>query len=526
MKKLLTMLSAATVAIGLYAAYTDTGTSFEGAARGAFDISVADDLGGGTSLWSTNGSDTVTLEVTSERSCSRQNTGTYPQQYETLGPGGSKFSQTNSLAIKTTFGNAVTRKAQSSGMVYKPEDGVSFYFDSLVKFTAFDDDPMNSAVTNDFGDAKIAVWTQEVTVNNALQTNVFVRAGYLGGSEQSYNCGRLDDPEGWHRLTIKFIKDVYLGQTGVAVPCFVVFVDGVPCTDYSTNKRGLAQQYLEASKYAGFYNAGTLFPSLIQTGNDRTGLKSVSFDGQGSIDDLVFTEATPFTAAADGADAVATFNGQSFAAMTDLVAAVNIASSEVLAANTVKLFSDYNSGDTDVLVFNNANGTIKIDLNGHKVFGLNSEENPVWIVDSSANQSGAVTTSFLVSTNSTIEAGTYGGGQDALVGIGVGTSLLGGRFSTNDFNMVELNSAEYTRPEGKEFVLGTGADAGYFVLGNPPPVVAANPWYENPAAIVLAENLPGQTGNIVSAFHGQVHGAFPEAHKKRHVHLQRFRSQR
>ena len=39
-------------------------------------------------------------------------------------------------------------------------------------------------------------------------------------------------------------------------------------------------------------------------------------------------------------------------------------------------------------------------------------------------------------------------------------------------------------------------------------IVPATPLYENPQAAVLAENLPGQTGNIVSAFHGQGEGEY------------------
>ena len=38
--------------------------------------------------------------------------------------------------------------------------------------------------------------------------------------------------------------------------------------------------------------------------------------------------------------------------------------------------------------------------------------------------------------------------------------------------------------------------------------VAPHPWYENPRAITLVSNLPAQTGNIVSAFHGQGEGEY------------------
>ena len=469
MKKLMTLLSAATVAIGLQAAdYTDTGTSFEGAARGAFDITTADDLGS-NGLWSTNGSDTVTLEVTDDQSCIRPAPGStetdWPWQYN-------EWSQTNSLAIKTTFGNPVTRKVQGSGYAFGLDDRESFYFDSFVKFTAFDDDPMNTAVTNDFGDAKIAVWAQEVTLEGgALQTNVFVRAGYVGGEPQSYNCGKLDDPDGWHRLTIKFIKNVYyLDQTKPSTPCFVVFVDGGWRTDSSANKRGLDEGLL-ASMYAGFYNSGALFPSLDQTTPDKSGLKSVSFDGQGSIDDLVFTKTAPFAAAGDGTDAVATFNGKSYSTMDALVAAVNDATADDLTTNTVKIFSNYTD---DPLAFeNNTGATIKIDLNGKTLAGISTQGlSPAWIIDTSAGQTGVVSGYFSVGENSIIEAGTYNGGEGD-VSIGDGTEFRGGRFSTNGCELATLNSAVYTRPAGYEFVLGTDGtvDEGYFVL-------YADPWVE------------------------------------------------
>ena len=42
----------------------------------------------------------------------------------------------------------------------------------------------------------------------------------------------------------------------------------------------------------------------------------------------------------------------------------------------------------------------------------------------------------------------------------------------------------------------------------PDPVVPKHVWYENPQAVVLAQNLPGQSVDIVHAFHGQGQGEY------------------
>ena len=226
MKKLMTLLSAATVAIGLYA--TDTGTSFEGATPGDFDITEADDLlgGGGSGYWETNANSTVELKVKEGSSIGRTEkapTGedAFPQQF-------ADSADEQYLHIASTFGSPLKRYVTNSD----PRGSVSFatdpyYFDSLVKFTAFEDDPLTTAVTNELNGAKIAVWIQ--TNADETQTNLYVRAGkFVNGDvvAQTYDCGAFRDTEnynGWHRLTIKAIGNIYTGAD--PVPGFAVFID-------------------------------------------------------------------------------------------------------------------------------------------------------------------------------------------------------------------------------------------------------------------------------------------------------------
>ena len=295
MKKLMTLLSAAAVAFGLQAA--DTGTSFEGMDAGDLDItSSTGELAEGTSgYWETNGNAQVSLKVVN--GISRQHipaqTQLWPSQY-------AGEDQERYLEVSTPFGNPAARHVKSNGSGQSIDTG--FYFDSLVKFTAFDEDPMTTAVTNDFEGAKIAVWVKEVCDANevVVGTNLYVRAGSLGGDPQTYNCGRLRDPDAWHRLTIKAIRSIYKGD-GEAVPGFVVFVDNayryaVYPEEYALT--GIVEENL-ADAYSGFYGAAALFPSMVQGDPSATYLSSVSFDGKGEVDDLVFTDTVPFDAAKD-----------------------------------------------------------------------------------------------------------------------------------------------------------------------------------------------------------------------------------
>lgn len=286
MKKLMTLLSAAAVAFGLQAA--DTGTSFEGMSAGDLDItSSIDELAAGTSgYWVvTNGNEKVSLTVTAGTSLDRNDLMTITQ-YKAA-------DQERYLRINSPFGNPVTRKINTDNSVQLIGDD-GFYFDSLVKFTAFDEDPMTTAVANDFDDAKIAVWIQEVSENEVVTgTNLYVRAGYLGGQPQTYDCGELLNAGDWQRLTIKAIKNIYKPSNAAPVPAFVVFINGESVgTGYNEDK-GIVVANLN-DKYLKFTTNGAIFPSLAQTGEDSDrSLSSVSFDGQGDVDDIVFTERVP-----------------------------------------------------------------------------------------------------------------------------------------------------------------------------------------------------------------------------------------
>ena len=289
MKKLMTLLSAAAVAFGLQAAdFADTGTSFEGMTAGDLDItsSINELVADSSGYWETNGNAQVSLTVVDGTSVSRSETGKFPEQFE-------EELQQQYLSIKTPFGNPAVRHINSNHNTKSFTNG--FYFDSLVKFTAFDDDPTTTAVTNDFEGAKIAVWLQEVTENDVVTgTNLCIRAGYLGGqgdpTAKTYVSRSFRNADAWHRLTIKAIPSIYAGGD---TPGFVVFIDGqyvkASLETYDTGIDGTNV----SDTYAEYFENRALFPSMVQSVTGYDSLKSVSFDGQGEVDDIVFTETAP-----------------------------------------------------------------------------------------------------------------------------------------------------------------------------------------------------------------------------------------
>ena len=301
MKKLMTTMLAVAAGVGLHAAgMADTGTSFEGLTGDApydiFEIDSAGDTGGeltqltaGETYWVTNGTETLTVVAGTSLEANNQR----PNQY-------ADKDQYKYLSIKTTLGNPVTRKVNKfdpEHVVVNPEDiGSGYYFDSLVKFTAFEGEQ-----TVDLNGGKLAIWLQENLGANdePVSTNLVVTAGFLDSSLEekayatNYVCTVPDvnlNDGAWHRVTVKAIESIY--KAGIApVPGFVVFVDKkkVVCGDDKgiINKSSLTDNaYILDSEDA-------LFPSADQISANKLKIDAVQFDGQGDVDDLVFTSTAP-----------------------------------------------------------------------------------------------------------------------------------------------------------------------------------------------------------------------------------------
>lgn len=295
MKKLMTTLSAVALAFGLRAAEADTGTSFEGMAAGPLDTaSMTGELVAGeevTSYWSgTNENCEATVKEGTSRG--RETEGVTPSQFDS-------HEQARYLEVKTTFGNPLTRKAKTAGGIELVNTTGSHYIDSLVKFTIFDAEPEFNKEA--YEGAKLMVWLQELTDedDNPTATNLFIRAGYVGGAAKTYNCGGFaGDPTAWHRVTVKAIPNIYRGDSQI-VPGFVVFIDNMAQGSLDMDRGIDAGKVADA--YGQFLQGTTLFPSMDQTSDKNQTLQGLSFDGQGSVDDIVFTATVPFAAAQDDA---------------------------------------------------------------------------------------------------------------------------------------------------------------------------------------------------------------------------------
>lgn len=274
MKKLMTMLAAAAMAFGLYAGGTGdegfiAGTAFE-ANDGGNSYNTTD--GFATGYWAGTGDGITTVaEVPHGLNDNR------PAKFDGA-------ADVHTLAIKTTLGNPVTHYIATDKEGQGIGDGL--YFDGLVNMTVFDkDDTIPDA---DLDGAKLGVYLQLVGEDDSDGTNfVVVAKANAKVADGHYVCslGAAKISAGWHRLTIKAIGHIDAADTGDTG--FVVFVDGkaVECEDAKiADVSGLK---LAA---ADWNENGNLFVSRVK--NDAT-IASVAFDGQGSVDELVFTTTAP-----------------------------------------------------------------------------------------------------------------------------------------------------------------------------------------------------------------------------------------
>lgn len=363
MKRLMITLSAAAMAFGLFAdgVTLPVGEAFTGLTDVPASI--------------TSPGDSAISEVAYTLS---KNAAGVPDQFVNEGAG-------NNLAIKTPF---------NAPAYYEPlTGGVSMnglYFDSLVKFTACDED----AVVPDGSDAKIMVWVKEdETVGT---TNLMVTAGYFNGDKTEakiYDCGPLSDYDltldgtQWCRLTIKAYDEIT--TTGDNVGGFVLFVNAKTVTmaqDMEDRTIGTTGSYADSlTKKMALRNASyALFPSMAAA--DATTITGVGFAGQGAVDDLSFTDKAPTT---DGEEAV--FTDDPVPVIADVVVdgtpvvgatfdtAASIVDFVVNNCKTANKVEIALTDDCDALDFTDATcGEIVIDLAGKTIVAGENDENAIY----------------------------------------------------------------------------------------------------------------------------------------------------
>ena len=195
----------------------------------------------------------------------------------------------------TTFGNTV-------------DIGDGIYLDTLVQFTAADDQFKADAITAGDKIAISYVEHESEGENDPSYTNFVVRAAYVDAANSTivatnYFLTFPDHPanevqfnkDAWHRLTVRAISNV--GNTYAPVG-FVVYVDGTNLV-YDASVVAGDETYvgsLNSVVKTYLYNSEThaLLPSLLrygETGYDT--LSAVAFNGNGCVDDISFTATKP-----------------------------------------------------------------------------------------------------------------------------------------------------------------------------------------------------------------------------------------
>lgn len=239
--------------------------------------------------------------------------------YQGLLPGPFDSSGNNYLKIKTGSRGRLWIAGSEVGQSLGSRN--SLYVDAVVRMTLFDEEPaipdflanpspqfmLNSVVTPQLRveqpgflimvDDKLMMYALEVYDENeeVVGTNLCLVAGQAVGSGSEIKrvthllayddgSGVPDVADSWCRLTVQMSEQE---ETGIVV--FRIFVNGRLLCD-------------TAGK--------TEFPSLSQNSEDSQSLKTVSFMGQGMIDDIVFGEGEPqFENQAVAAIAAANENG-------------------------------------------------------------------------------------------------------------------------------------------------------------------------------------------------------------------------
>lgn len=208
--------------------------------------------------------------------------------------------------------------------------GTGLYFDSMVQFTATDTAPTVEANTSD----KLVVWLKEIegsgeqpsTYKLCVTAGVWDSLGHITVTEfENTNSEIAVSPDEWYRLSISVSAD----EDGY--PLFEVRVNGKLFTAGDVNK----------------------FMSLAYDAEDAKTITSVSFQGKGAIDDLVWTTEDPYYEAPS---------------TTDVTISLTCAEGLTLGGENGNVFWYYNNGSNEVEYNGNVLTAKKLQIGEKVVF--------------------------------------------------------------------------------------------------------------------------------------------------------------
>ena len=286
MKKLMTALSSAAIAIFAFGAVNGQGLTSTGFETGAYTAGVAvdtdkDDAGvaaeSDTRVWVSATDVESTVKAYGDEGADAKPTITGVAADE-LGA--------NYLAVE----GKIERLAQEGGNAV--EIGGGLYIDTVVKFTATDADAEGPDGVEE-GD-KLCIWLKG-NEEDDTQCTLMVTAGYIvdfeasGIASHSYETTTKLANNSWHHLQVKVLPamddDGYLGNG------FVVYIDGqaVAATESVFNSDE-EPEYTFNARAAAYASENKLFPSLIGKGGNGDGtITSLAFKGSGAVDNISFT---------------------------------------------------------------------------------------------------------------------------------------------------------------------------------------------------------------------------------------------
>ena len=286
MKKLLTILvSAASACFAFADGFTESGTSFESYVldeTGFAELKLSDQDADGKRYWLSGAQSDFGIVTNYQSDTAIPSDITRPTKFASETNNKYLRLDTSDTLFRTINSYVTSDATEGTEAVTTTMNAVNIgdkgiYFDSLVQFTATEDD----VAPSDDGKDKLIVWLKAVEgTEDALgSTNLMITAG--NGVDGLDNAIRADfvasgvtiKPNSWHRLTIKaFVRN---GNT-----FFNVYIDGAPVTGALEGVEGTV----------------TDFESLVSVANTQlspTTISAVGFKGNGAVDDLVFTTSNP-----------------------------------------------------------------------------------------------------------------------------------------------------------------------------------------------------------------------------------------
>ena len=293
MKKLITIMAAAASALFAFGDVAlPSGTSVE-AYTGALRTDK-DDAGTGSdsTYWLLQGDENADLLVTNYES--GVTLPTRPAQFDGQ-------ANNNFLKIDTTGRLYRSIGVNDTNVENFPTNSIGdgLYLDTLVQFTAADDQFKADALAS--GD-KIAISYVERDADSVDEgedpyTNIVIRAGYIVDDNETIQTNYFAavpagfNKEDWHRLTVRAVASI--AASGTQKAGFIVYLDGV-ALEYSTDVE-CGVGFAPAPAVAEYYKAAchAIYPSAVQSGDDRFTLSAVAFNGNGCVDDISFTDQTP-----------------------------------------------------------------------------------------------------------------------------------------------------------------------------------------------------------------------------------------